>query len=57
MSLFISNFTVRYYNSDHIYLEGSLRYSDYLDKDGNPRTKTEIHQSKCCYSTDFIKHV
>lgn len=30
---------------DLVYVEGSLRYNDYVDKDGNPRTKTEINQS------------
>lgn len=32
--------------SDLVYVEGSLRYNDYVDKDGNPRTKTEINQCK-----------
>ncbi|KAG2207409.1 uncharacterized protein EV154DRAFT_504763 [Mucor mucedo] len=30
---------------DQVYVEGSVRYNDYTDKDGNPRTKTEIHQT------------
>ncbi|KAI8640753.1 hypothetical protein BD408DRAFT_389958 [Parasitella parasitica] len=30
---------------DQVYVEGVLRYSDYVDKDNNPRTKAEIHQT------------
>ncbi|KAI8882132.1 nucleic acid-binding protein [Backusella circina FSU 941] len=30
---------------DLVYVEGQLRYSDYTDKEGTPRTKAEIYQS------------
>ncbi|GAA5799610.1 hypothetical protein EDC94DRAFT_597961 [Helicostylum pulchrum] len=30
---------------DLVYVEGNIRYNDYMDKDGNPRTKTEINQT------------
>ncbi|KAI9472209.1 MAG: hypothetical protein EXX96DRAFT_583266 [Benjaminiella poitrasii] len=30
---------------DLVYVEGTLRYKDYVDKDGNPRTKAEIDQT------------
>jgi hypothetical protein len=32
--------------SDLVYVEGQLRYSDYTDKEGTPRTKAEIYQCK-----------
>ncbi|KAI7904098.1 uncharacterized protein BX663DRAFT_506392 [Cokeromyces recurvatus] len=30
---------------DLVYVEGTLRYKDYVDKEGNPRTKAEIDQT------------
>lgn len=35
-----------YIISDQVYVEGSIRYSEYNDKDGNLKNKTEIVQSK-----------
>lgn len=32
-------------NSDLVYVEGTLRYVDYTDKEGISRTKAEINQS------------
>ncbi|KAG2220481.1 hypothetical protein INT45_011485 [Circinella minor] len=31
---------------DLVYVEGSLRYNDFTDREGVQRTKAEIHQSK-----------
>ncbi|KAI8987305.1 hypothetical protein BDF20DRAFT_849355 [Mycotypha africana] len=31
---------------DLVYVEGTLRYNDYMDKEGNPRTKAEINQTQ-----------
>jgi hypothetical protein len=42
----LTNISALIFYSDHVYVEGTLRYNDYLDKDGNPRTKAEINQSK-----------
>ncbi|CAO0801725.1 unnamed protein product [Mucor circinelloides] len=30
---------------DQVYVEGTLRYNDYIDKDNIPRTKAEINQT------------
>lgn len=30
---------------DLVYVEGTLRYSDFTDKDGVPRTRADISQS------------
>ena len=39
---------VKSHNSDLVYVEGALRYADYVDKEGIGRTKAEITQSKWC---------